>query len=69
MHTLIISSSLSQVTSGLGLPRVTQGNTALDSNRRVLLVGWRLICGSDRKTRDKTLVLNGFEPTVYSFAL
>lgn len=51
--TFISSSSFSQVTSGLGLPRVTQGNTALDSTRRVTLVGWRLICGSDGRT-DKT---------------
>lgn len=43
------SSSLSQVTSGLGLPRVTQGSTALDSTKRVTLVGWRLICGSEKK--------------------
>lgn len=53
VHTLISSSSLSQVTSGLGLPRVTQGNTALDSTRRVTLVGWRLICGSDAETRQE----------------
>lgn len=44
------SSSFIQVTSGLGFPRVTQGSTALDSTRRVTLVGWRLICGSDGET-------------------
>lgn len=44
------SSSFIQVTSGLGFPRVTQGSTALDSTRRVTLLGWRLICGSDGET-------------------
>lgn len=59
LHTLMSSSSLSQVTSGLGLPRVTQGNTALDSTRRVTLVGWRLICGSNVETdkRQDLMVL------------
>lgn len=55
-HTLISSSSLSQVTSGLGLPRVTQGKTAFESTRRVTLVGWRLICGSERNTEQETEV-------------